>query len=121
MKANFRKILAIVFVILHTALLCSCARVVTSNADELTMHTWQSELDNGNIITLTFSGDNATLTLSYKDTEPVQVSGLCELDDTTFVIHDSSLFYSYEFQYVLHYDCVDIIYADTTVSLDKIS
>ncbi len=120
MKAYFKYIL-LCLTLFVCLLLCSCSRAITSSADELTAHSWQAQLDNGNTITLSFDMDNATLALAYADDTEVNIEGLCELSDTSFVIHDSDTFSSYKFDYIVHFDSVDITYGNTTVSLNKIS
>ncbi len=120
MKAYFKLIL-LSLVLSVCLVLCSCARVVTNNGDELIANSWQTKLDNGNIIKLSFDMDNATLALTYTNDTEVKLHGLCELSGTSFVIHDSDTFSTYKFDYLVHYDRVDITYGDATVSLNKIS
>lgn len=102
-------------------LLCSCSRCVINSGDELTLNTWQTQFDNGNVVSLSFDADNATFSLTYSDKTKVELCGLCELSNTSFVIHDNDTLSEYKFDYIVHFDSVDITYADTTVSLNKIS
>ncbi len=69
-------------------LLTSCSRVVVNSADELTMHKWEREFENGTKITLSFSLDDATLRVKTNDGEDCVLSGLCEINSSVFVIYD---------------------------------
>lgn len=121
MKDISRRIFLIICAFLMLLTLCACSPVVRNTADELTLNSWQTTLDNGNIVTLEFSSDYATLTLSIKDSDTITISGLCECDDDSFIIYDEVCNIAYPFFYDVHFDCVDITYDENTLSLDKIT
>ena len=100
--------------------LCSCERVIANKADELTFSSWRGEFENGNTATLSFSGHNASFVMSAKDSSKVTISGFCEINDTQFVIYDSKTKYGFAFEYIVYFDHVDIVYDNTTLSLNKI-
>ena len=93
--------------------------MVTNSADELTLNTWVGELENSNTISLEFDGNFATLTVSLYDKKTTSISGLCEISDTAFVIHDSKTKTPYAFSYIVHFNRVEIIYKENTVLLYK--
>lgn len=114
MKIVFATMLVIIVLVLS-----GCSKVVMNSADELTMYMWGAQLENGNEISLKFDDDNATLSLILFDDEKVIINGLCELSDTAFVIHDEKTKTPYAFSYIVHFDRVEIIYGENTVSLYK--
>lgn len=93
--------------------------MVTNSADELTLNTWVGELENSNTISLEFDGNCAMLTVSLYDKKTTSISGLCEISDTAFVIHDSKTKTPYAFSYIVHFNRVEIIYKENTVLLYK--
>lgn len=98
---------------------CACTDAVINNADELRLNKWSAGLDNGGNISLSFSGDYATLMLTNSELEEYTVSGLCEISDTLFVIHDKSADTPFAFSYIVHFDSVEILYEENTVRLYK--
>ena len=99
--------------------LTGCQRIVVNSSDELTLHSWYTELDNGNKISLEFNDNNATVKVSLFDGKTESISGLCEVSDTAFVIHDSNTGVAYPFYYIVHFDRVEIVCGENTVSLYK--
>lgn len=118
MKTIYKSIVCVVLLVL-TLVLSGCTKAVANPADELTDSKWYAQLENGNEITLDFSGDKASLTLSLSDNKSAKISGLCELSDTAFVIHDEDTKIPFAFSYIVHFDRVEIIYDKNTVSLYK--
>ena len=106
-------------VFLVCTVLCGCERVVRGPRDEITMFSWRGELDNGNIVSLVFSGDSAVLRAVNGD-YTLDVSGICLVDDEGFVICDEQTEMNYVFRYILHGDCVELSYGDGTITLDKV-
>ncbi len=115
-----RKTLCVTLCIYVLLCLCSCTRVITNNADELTFSSWGYEFKNGNSVNLSFANHNATLELYAKGVKKVVISGFCEINDTQFVIYDSKTKYGFAFEYIVYFDHVDIVYDNTTLSLNKI-
>ena len=99
--------------------LCACTDAVVNTADELRLNTWSAELYNGGVVSLSFSGDFATLKLENSELEEFAVSGLCEISDTAFVIHDENTDAPFAFTYIVHFDSVEILYEENTVRLYK--
>ena len=99
--------------------LCSCSDEIKSEKDELSAYAWSAELENKTAVTLSFSEDKATLKAELQKGEKLTLSGFCELYDDYFVIHDEKTKYPYEFFYNVHFDRVELIYGDNTVSLYK--
>jgi len=83
------------------------------------LNSWESTLENGNVLSLSFTEDNATLSIKFADGTSAEISGLCELNDTHFVVHDSSTGILYPFSYDVHFDKVEVIYNSKSVSLYK--
>ncbi|MBQ4128438.1 MAG: hypothetical protein IJD68_01540 [Ruminococcus sp.] len=106
------------FVMLFT--FCGCSRNVVNCADELVLNSYYKELDNGNNISLSFNGDEATLKLELIDGSSQKISGFCELSNSDFIIYDKETLMPYAFSYVVHFDGVDIVYDSNTVSLYKV-
>ena len=111
--------LLIVPVMVLVFMLCGCSETVNSYSEELILNSWNATLNNGDKMTLSFSGDDATLKLVLKDDEKVVISGFCELDENYFVIHDEVTKIPYAFSYIVHFDRVEIVYGENTVSLYK--
>ncbi len=107
-------------ILLCAVLLSGCRRVVTDCSDELTMHLWQGEYDNGMSVSLSFDDDDATLSLSLSDGRENRINGLCVLDLEQFVIIDDDTSESFSFGYTVHGDSVDITYDDASLSLKKV-
>lgn len=118
MKKMLRSTLCFALAFMLSFTLSGCTRQIKNSADELTLHSWSAQLENGNTIDLSFSDDNATLMLTVKDNDPVTLSGFCEISDSEFVIHDSA-FGVYPFSYIVHFDRVELTYDSNTVSLNK--
>ncbi len=76
-------------------------------------------LENETEVLLDFKDNNATFKAKFPDDEKLVLSGFCELYDDSFVIHDNNTKYSYEFLYIVHFDRVELIYDNNTVSLYK--
>lgn len=104
---------------LLTFLLCSCENTITTYADELTSYSWSAILENESEVMLSFKDDNATFKVEFPDSQKLVLSGFCELYDSSFVIHDTKTKYRYKFDYIVHFDRVELVYDDNTVSLYK--
>ncbi|MBQ8057585.1 MAG: hypothetical protein IJ275_04550 [Ruminococcus sp.] len=115
----FSKIIICVSMLTLIFLSSGCSEVVTNSADELTQSKWSVQLDNGNKIALDFDGDKASLSVTLFDNKSITLSGLCELSSTAFVIHDENTKIPYAFTYIVHFDRVEIVYGENTVSLYK--
>ena len=115
-----RKSVCIMLCVCVAFCLCSCERVIANKADELTFSSWRGEFENGNSITLSFSGHNASFVISEKDSNKVTIYGFCEISENEFVIHDSTTKSSFAFGYDVYFDHVDIVYDNYTLSLGKI-
>lgn len=103
------------------ALLCGCRRVIETPRDELVQFSWYTEEENGNILSLSFSGEGAADLTIEGGAEPLTLSGLCAVYDDHFVICDTRTEYLYTFSYVLHGDCIDLTFDEGTVTLDKVN
>ena len=114
-----KKILCVLFCLLLIFVFSGCQQVVVNNADELTMYSWESEFDNGTIVSLTFDENVATLHILLSDGSEKQIKGLCELSESAFVIHDSLTKKPYAFSYIVNFDRVEIVWDENTVSLYK--
>ncbi len=99
---------------------CGCNRSIDNCADELVVSSYFAKLDNGSEISLSFCGDNATLYVKLADASACKISGFCEISDSIFVIYDDKTKKTYAFEYLVHFDSVDIIYEGNTVSLYKV-
>ena len=99
--------------------LCSCARVIRSPHDEITMYSWHRECENGNVISLSFDGDDAVFS-AKNDRFSLHISGYCLVGDDRLVIFDRKTQVNHSFSYILHGDCVELSCYGGTVKLDKI-
>lgn len=68
---------------------------------------------------LSFKDDNATLQIKQSNGEKMSISGFCELSDSIFIIYDNNSKTSYAFEYIVHFDRVNVKYLTNTVSLYK--
>ncbi len=68
---------------------------------------------------LSFKDDNATLKMKQKDGEKLCISGFCEVSDSIFVIYDDKTKTPYAFEYMVHFDRVNVKILTNTVSLYK--
>lgn len=111
---------ALILLVFVLMFLCSCTKVVKNSADELTSNSYGSEFENGNIVSLSFSDNNATLEMKTKNGESATISGFCEISDTQFVIFDSRTSVAYPFCYTVFSDHVDIMHDGNVLKLQKI-
>lgn len=116
---NIKKFMLFIMCLAVMFITSSCSLAVDSNADELTASSWSTTLENSNEINLSFTDDNATLTILFADGEKCKISGFCEVGDSGFVIHDSLSNTPYAFEYVVYFDRVELIFESNTVSLYK--
>lgn len=105
--------------ILVCLLLCSCEHVVENSADELRLSDWCATLENESELSLGFDEDYATFEITNKGLETVCISGLYEISERDFVIHDEKTSTPFAFSYIVHFDRVEIVYGENTVSLYK--
>ena len=101
-------------------LLSGCSRVIRGPADELRMFSWQSELEGGNIVTLSFDGSNAALSAD-SGVDSLLLEGLCAVTDDTVVICDSVTGCNYSFGYRLYGDRVELSVFDSEITLKKVA
>lgn len=101
-------------------LLPGCTRVIRGPADELRMFDWQSELEGGNTVTLSFEGSDATLRADG-GVDSLILEGLCAVTDDTVVICDSETGYNYSFGYKLYGDRIELSIFDSEITLKKTS
>ncbi len=106
-------LLVIVFI------LSGCTRSVKGRSDELRMYDWQSEFDNGNTVSLSFDGSDATLII-VNDDHTLDISGLCAIDNESFVIFDENSDTNFAFDYKLYGDRVELSADNGTISLKKL-
>lgn len=99
-------------------LLSGCTRIIRGPRDEIRLYTWESELENGNIITLSFSDSKADLIVKNSDFD-LRLYGLCSLTDDSFVIINEDDGIGYRFDYSLTGDHVALSYRGDTVNLEK--
>ena len=114
-----KKLTCVILCISVVLVFSGCQQVVTNPADELTLNKWVGELENSNTVSLEFDGSVATLSVTLYDKKNASISGLCELSDSAFVIHDASTKIPYAFSYIVHFDRVEIVYKENTVLLYK--
>lgn len=118
MKKDFLLFVMIVE-ILFMFILCGCSETVSSYSDELSLNNWSATLDNKAKVSLEFEDDDAVFEIVLSDKQKVVISGLCEIDQSRFVIHDRATKTPYAFSYIVHFDRVEIVYDENTVSLYK--
>lgn len=97
-----------------------CCESIENSADELRLNDWSGILENESEISLSFDDDYATLKISNKNIDTVSISGLCEISENEFVIHDENTNTPFAFSYIVHFDRVEVFYNSNTVSLDKL-
>lgn len=99
-------------------LFCGCTPTVNGPRDELRLYDWVGEFDNGNKAELSFCDSIAAFTVDNSD-DPLDIIGLCSLTDDSIVIIDDVYDMSYEFDYQLHGDCVELCYRGDSITLKK--
>ena len=92
------KLFAIAALLLFTSILSSCARVIRSPGDELSLFHWRGVFDNGNSAELDFDGDNASLSLKG-DGLSLELSGIYAVTDDTLILCDRESGANYSFGY----------------------
>lgn len=107
-----------VSVLLTAVFLTGCVPVINSPSDELRMYTWQSELENGNIVSLSFDEDNGYLNIKNTDFT-LNIGGLCILSDDRITICDKESGLNYSFGYTLYGDRVGLNYNSSVLSLKR--
>lgn len=101
-------------------MLTSCTTDILTPSDELVSSSWYAKLENNNEIKLSFLEDTASLILTFPDNKKIVIHGFCEVSDTAFVIHDEKTDTPFAFEYIVHFDRVEVIYNKNTVSLYKL-
>ncbi len=99
-------------------LLCGCTPTVNSPRDEIRLYDWIGKFDNGNTAQLCFCDSSAAFTVENSG-DIVEIVGLCSLTDDSIVIIDDEYDMSYEFDYQLHGDSIELCYRGDTVRLEK--
>lgn len=113
------KFIPILLILLLSVSLCSCSRVISSPGEEIREYSWQSQLENGNEITLSFDGADAALCVDCEDFI-LDIGGLCVTTDDRLMIYDTDSGTSYSFSYRLYGDRVELSYNDAEVPLFKL-
>lgn len=111
------KLLAIIFAL--SLMLAGCAEVINSPRDEIRQYGWVGEYENGNRAELYFDDGSAEFSVKNPDFS-LKISGLCSLTDDSFVILNDKDYVSYEFEYVLHGDSIELAYHGDAIVLEKI-
>ena len=109
-------VLAAAYILLLCAFLSGCTRVIGDCSDELVMHSWAAEYDNGTSISLSFDEDRAVLTAKAGETKHT-LSGICILSLTDFTICDEKTRENYTFSYTVHGDSLELTYDGSTLIL----
>lgn len=92
---------------------------IQSYSDELVSSLWCAKLENSTQIMLSFKDDKADLKIILKDGSMLSINGVCEVSDSIFVIYDDKTRTPYAFEYIVHFDRVDVEFLTNTVSLYK--
>lgn len=115
-----KNILKIIFCIICCFFLVSCSYVEQSYADELTSGNWYTENENGTKVQLTFTKDNmAELKIEGDVDNTCTISGVCVLNESSFVISDMSMEKNISIDYKLYGDKVELTYMGETLTLLK--
>lgn len=107
--------LIIVQIIVLSAFLFGCTRVITDASDELVMNAWGKSFDNGAEVSLMFDDDKATFSYHNGDIE-AEISGVYVVSCDAFTICDDE---NYTFSYILHGDSLELSYNNSTIILEK--
>ena len=99
-------------------LLTGCRQTIRGARDEIRQYDWVGKFDNGNTAELSFNDSDAAFLVESKDFS-LDIIGLCSLTDDSLVIIDNRDDVSYEFDYTLHGDCVELCYQGDVVTLEK--
>lgn len=99
-------------------LLAGCSPVIRGPRDEIRLYDWMSEFDNGNTVSLTFSGSDASFEVRNKAYTLI-ISGLCSVSDDSLLIIDEDDGVSYTFDYHLYGDSVDLRFRGDSITLEK--
>lgn len=112
------KILLLCVLLISVLFLTACVRNINTPADELRMYNWEGETENGNIVSLLFSGENACLSIQFED-ETLHIHGLCAADDRKLTICDEESGMNESFLYALYGDRVELNCNGGVLSLYK--
>ena len=107
-----------VFLLLSVMLLSGCQRVLQTPADEFPQYDWQSEQENGSVVTLDFDDGRCTFAIEG-DTISSIISGVCFVTDDKLVICDEDNGQNYTFGYHLFGDRVELSYNGSVITLKK--
>ena len=99
-------------------LLSGCTRVIRGPRDEIRLYTWESDMENGNTVSLTFHDSHATFSVINTDFT-LTISGLCSLTDDSIVIIDENDGVGYSFDYTLTGESIALSYRGDTIELGK--
>lgn len=117
MRGKFFILMSLTLAVL---LLTSCTQVISSPSDEIRMFRWHGEYENGNAADLSFSDNDAVLSLTLSD-HTTEFSGLCVTTDDRLIICDKTDGSNYAFGYRLFGDRVELSYNGAVLTLDKVS
>ncbi len=100
--------------------LFSCSYVEQSYADELISNVWYAENENETKVQLSFTDDNrAELKIEGDADNTCTISGVCVINETSFVISDVTMAKNISIDYKLFGNKIDLTYMGQTLTLFK--
>lgn len=109
-----------VMCVVFSLVICSCTQVSVCYADELKASKWHTVHTNGTEITLEFNEDNvAKISIKGDKDNTCTISGICVVNETSFVISDNTMAKNISIDYKLYGSRVDLTYAGSTITLEK--
>lgn len=100
--------------------LFSCSYVEQSYADELTSNIWYAESENETKVELSFTEDNrAELKIEGDADNTCTISGVCVLNESSFVISDTTMAKNISIDYKLYGSKLELTYMGETLTLFK--
>lgn len=115
-----KKIPAVFCFILCSVLLCSCSQINQNYADELKASVWHTVNKSTTEVTLSFSEDNkAEINIKGDSDNTCVISGICAVNESSFVISDVSMAKNISIDYKLYGNKVELTYMGSTLTLEK--
>ncbi len=116
----FKNILKTMACIICCIFLVSCSYVEQSYADELKSNTWYAENENETKVFLSFTEDNrAELKIEGDADNTCTISGVCVLNESSFVISDTTMAKNVSIDYKLYGSKLELTYMGKTLTLLK--
>ncbi len=115
-----KRILPFALCLVLLLIISSCAQINNSFAEELRASKWHTTFDNSTEVTLEFFEDNqAEISIKGDLDITCKISGTCVVNESSFVISDTTMAKNISIDYKLLGSEVELTYAGKTIVLNK--